>query len=412
MTKKFFALLTSLIIAVVSFSASAVAYAQVALGVLSDERNVFASDEYDELTQLILSTARKIDMNVAVLIADEITTDEQQTCDQFMNTYFDSDADSIMLMIAKENSGYSDWISYSNRARTVFKPQLDHIFDAVYYGLDSGSSTNYYAAVEQFCDYLVKNQDGYVGDVTGGISYQTRLEDYQDALSSSEESELLNVMQSTADNIGANIGVVLTNGIGSGNERRYTDEFLNDSFGYDSSSIVLMLVRAGTGEQDWISCSNHANDIYGSRTDSIFDAVYDGLDSGGGDNYPAAIRKFCTYLENHTLAYAGDSSRDDGISFSINIGNIAGVVLALIIALTVVNGMAAGYKKKTPVSARAYIESNMTKFTMRRDMFVREYTTSHRVSSSSSGGSHGGGHSGGGGHSRSGGHGGGGGRHR
>lgn len=410
MNKKIFALFTALVIAVISFG-TFTACAQVTRGVLADERNVFTSDEEDELYQLLQSTAGKIDMSVGVLFADNIETDEQQTCDEFMSTYFEADEDAIMLMIAEEGSGYSDWVSYSNRARTVFKPQLDHIFDAVYYGLDSGSSTNYYAAVEQFCNYLVKNQNGYVGDVTGGISYQTRLEDYQDALSSSEESELLSVMQSTADNIGANVGVVLTNGIGSGNEERYTDDFLSDSFGYDSSSIVLMLVRAGTGEQDWISCSNHAYDIYGRKIDSIFDAVYDGLDSGGGDNYPAAIRKFCTYLENHQLAYAGDSS-DDGVSFSLNIGNLAGVILALIIAVSVVNGMSAGYKKKAPVSARAYIEGSMTKITERKDMFLREYTTSHRISSSSSGGSHGGGHSGGGGHSRSGGHGGGGGRHR
>lgn len=411
MSKRIFALFTALIIAVISFGTST-AYGQMTYGVVVDERNVFTSDEETELNQLLQSTSLKIDMNVAVLIVDVIRTDEQQTCDEFLNTYFGSDSDSIMLMIAEEGTGYSDWVSYTNRARTVFKPQLDHIFDAVYYGLDSGSSTNYYAAVEQFCSYLVKNKDGYVGDVTGGISYQTCLEDYQNALSSSEKSELLGEMQSTADKIGANIGVVLTNGIGSGNERQYTDDFLDDRFGYDSSSIVLMLVRAGTGEQDWISCSNHANDIYGSRTDRIFDAVYDGLDSGGGDNYPAAIRKFCTYLEDHPLAYSGDSSLDDGISFHVSMGNLIGVGIALAIALMVVNGMAAGYKKKNPVSARAYIESNMTKFTMRRDMFIREYTTSHRVSSSSSGGSHGGGHSGGGGHSRSGGHGGGGGRHR
>lgn len=413
MGKKIFTLLTVLVIAVVTLGASTVAYGRGTHGILVDERGFFAGDEVSELNQLLSDTARTLDMNVAVLIADDITTSEQQTCDDFLDMYFDADDDSIVLMIAREGSGFADWVSYTNHARTVFKPQLDHIFDAVYYGLDSGDSLNYYAAVEQFCSYLVKNRNGYVGDVTGDISYKTRLEDYQNALTSAEETELLGVMQSTADNIGANVGVVLTDGIGYGNEPEYTDDFLNDSFGYDSSSIVLMLVRAGTGEQDWIACSNHANDIYGNRTDRIFDAVYDGLDSGSGDNYPAAIREFCNYLENHRLAYEGDSSEDydNGIFAFINMGSLAGIVVAVLITVAVVNGMAAGYRKKSPVSARAYIENDMIRFTAKKDIFVREFTTSHRISSSSSG-SHGGGRSGGGGHSRSGGHGGGGGRHR
>ena len=61
-----------------------------------------------------------MDMNVAVLIADDITTSEQQTCDDFLDMYFDADDDSIVLMIASEGSGFADWVSYTNHARTVF----------------------------------------------------------------------------------------------------------------------------------------------------------------------------------------------------------------------------------------------------------------------------------------------------
>lgn len=388
-------------------------------GLLIDERDIFTSDEEDKINDLLLTTARTIHMNVAVLMPELITSTEQETCDDVITTYFDRDSSSIVLMLPREGSGYDDWISYTNRAADVFHSQLDSLWDAVYYGLDSGESVNYTAAIVQFCAYLTKNQNGYVGDVeaTESVTYKVRLSDQQGELDGVFDS-IKQTMQETADEIGANIGVVLTNGVGSGNEKRYTDNFLNESFGEDSSSIVLMLVKAGTGEQDWISCSQHANDIYGNRVSSIFDEVYRGLDSGSGDNYPLAIEYFCSYLRNNRTPYAGgdyniDYDYDDGNRIYFSATHVIALIIAAVIAAVTVNHISACYRKKTPISARAYVENNMTKFTGRSDVFVREFTTSQRISSSSSGG--GGGHrssGGGGGHSRSGGHGGGGGRRR
>ncbi len=388
-------------------------------GLLIDERDIFTSDEEDKINDLLLTTARTIRMNVAVLMPELITSTEQETCDDVITTYFDRDSSSIVLMLPREGSGYDDWISYTNRAADVFHSQLDSLWDAVYYGLDSGESVNYTAAIVQFCAYLTKNQNGYVGDVDAdeSVTYKVRLSDQQGELDGVFDS-IKQTMQETADEIGANIGVVLTNGVGSGNEKRYTDNFLNESFGEDSSSIVLMLVKAGTGEQDWISCSQHANDIYGNRVSSIFDEVYRGLDSGSGDNYPLAIEYFCSYLRNNRTPYAGgdyniDYDYDDGNRIYFSATHVIALIIAAVIAAVTVNHISACYRKKTPISARAYVENNMTKFTGRSDVFVREFTTSQRISSSSSGG--GGGHrssGGGGGHSRSGGHGGGGGRRR
>ena len=261
-------------------------------------------------------------------------------------------------------------------------------------------------------------------DADESVTYKVRLSDQQGELDGVFDS-IKQTMQETADEIGANIGVVLTNGVGPGNEQRYTDNFLNESFGEDSSSIVLMLVKAGTGEQDWISCSQHANDIYGNRVSSIFDEVYRGLDSGSGDNYPLAIEYFCSYLRSNRTPYAGGDYNidydydgyyddyDDGNRIYFSATHVIALIIAAVIAAVTVNRISACYRKKTPISARAYVENNMTKFTGRSDVFVREFTTSQRISSSSSGG--GGGHrssGGGGGHSRSGGHGGGGGRRR
>ena len=153
--------------------------------------------------------------------------------------------------------------------------------------------------------------------------------------------------------------------------------------------------------------------------------MYRGLDSGSGDNYPLAIEYFCSYLRNNRTPYAGGDYNidydydgyyddyDDGNRIYFSATHVIALIIAAIIACVTVNCISAGYRKKTPISARAYVENNMTKFTGRSDVFVREFTTSQRISSSSSGG--GGGHrssGGGGGHSRSGGHGGGGGRRR
>ena len=220
------------------------------------------------------------------------------------------------------------------------------------------------------------------------------LEDHQDALSGEQAQELLDLLDSTAREIHANVGVILGNASLDGlSERSYAKEFHNRCFGEYSDSIVLMLVQAGSGKVDQIYCTDRAYDMYQPRIDSIFDAVYDGLDSSGGDNYYAAVTNYCAYLRSHDSV----PSKVD-----INIGHVGGVIVALIIAVCVANSQAAKYKKRAPVSARRYMDGSLTRFTQRGDVFVREYTTSHRISSSSSGGSR---HSGGGGH-RSGGGGG------
>lgn len=212
------------------------------------------------------------------------------------------------------------------------------------------------------------------------------IEDHQDALTDSEESQLLRLLDDTARSIHANVGVIFADSYMDGmSEVSYAKSFLNRSFGADSDSIVLMMVQVGSGKVDQIYATDAAYDKYHSKTDRIFDYVYDGFDSGSGGNYYAAVEGFCDYLSGHPV---------DGIEFHLNTGNIAGIIIALFAAIFIANGHAASYKKKLPISAQAYMKDDMTHFTERNDIFVREYTTSHRVSSSSSGGH--GGHGGGG----------------
>lgn len=223
------------------------------------------------------------------------------------------------------------------------------------------------------------------------------IEDYQDALTDSEESQLLRLLDDTARSIHANVGVIFADSYMDGmSEVSYAKSFLNRSFGEYSDSIVLMMVQVGSGKVDQLYSTGTADDRYYKQHSKILNSVYDGYDSGSGENYYAAVVQMCNYLNSH-------ASDDNGISFSLNTGNIIGIIIALFVAIIIANGHASSYKKKLPISAQAYMKDDMTHFTERNDIFVREYTTSHRVSSSSSGG-HGGSRGGGGGHRSGGGH--------
>ncbi len=370
---------------------------------LEDYQHVLSAEDEAELLDIMYDTADKTGTNIGIIIADDLGgIDEDEYCEAFAEAYFGSFGSTIVLLIAEEGSGDYDWIYTKGEASRVYDSQQDKIFDAVYYGLDSGRELNFRAAGEQFCKYLVENKNGYTGAEPGdysGIQYMATLDDYQYALSSSEKAELLELIQSTADDIGANIGVVLSDSLNGKSEERYTDDYMYEQFGEDSSSIVLMLVKEGTGNHDVLAFNKHAYDIYDSQYQSILDAVYRGMDRGSSPNYPEAIEEFCSYLANHKTGYVGSSG--GGFHFHIGMGQIIVMIFAFIIVITSVNAYAARYKKQTPISARTYLDNSRTNFTVRQDIFVREFTTSHKISSSSSGGGR---HGGGGGHSRSGGH--------
>ena len=86
--------------------------------------------------------------------------------------------------------------------------------------------------------------------------YFGALEDHQDALSGEQAQELLDLLDSTAREIHANVGVILGNASLDGlSERSYAKEFHNRSFGEESNSIVLMLVKTGSHKQAQIYSS-------------------------------------------------------------------------------------------------------------------------------------------------------------
>lgn len=248
-------------------------------------------------------------------------------------------------------------------------------------------------------------------------SFTAVLADYDECLTNEQEVALWQRMNDAANKAKCNVGIVITRDLGGMSDVQYADAFGDDSFGKGSSFVVLMLLNtydnpAYTKYEDRISTSGMGRDKYDGHIKTMFNKVYDGLDSSG---FYAACNNFCSVVESYGSKSGGTSGKMTNALFE-NLelflgGSFIGFIVAVIVTAVVVSNVVRSYKKKAPISASNYIDQSRTRITRQVDQFVREYTTSHVVSSSSSGG-HGGHHGGGGGSHRSGGHGGGGGRHR
>lgn len=256
--------------------------------------------------------------------------------------------------------------------------------------------------------------DIYKGVKTRSGTYSVALldADFHDSLNGCltqpQESEILELMQQTADKIECNIGIAIVSDLHGMTHIKYADDFGDSQFGTGSSFIVLLLLNTHGNPQyatykDWISTSGLGRDYYDKNINKIFDRMYDGLDNQG---FVGACRNFCSALKT----YRSSGGYSSGGTIHLDMGLILFMLIgSTVMSIIIVSSFQKGYKKKTPISASHYLDKNRTHINRQTDQFVREYTTSVHLSSSSSGG---GGHHGGGGSHRSGGHGGGGGRHR
>ncbi len=218
--------------------------------------------------------------------------------------------------------------------------------------------------------------------------YSAALSDYDEVLSSDEETELFSLMLETANDIKCNVGVVITDDLGGVSDHKYAANYYASSFPKGSSAVVFLFNndRSNMEYADYLYTYGKGTDVFLPKRNELFNAIYDGLDSSG---YYAAIKNFCKALSRN------NSEGSVSVDFEIDLMAVfIALVIDIVITISVMGGITRGYKKKTPVSAVGYLEQSRTRFTKKEDVFVREFTTSHRVSSSSSGG-HGGGRSGG-----------------
>lgn len=227
-------------------------------------------------------------------------------------------------------------------------------------------------------------------------------------LTPSQESEILELMQQTADKVECNIGIVITSDLHGMSDVKYNETFGDTMFGAGSTHITLLLLNTHNNPKystyrDQLNRSGLACDYYDKHVNKIFDKMYDGLDSQG---FAGACRNFCSALK--TYRSGGGYSVSGAIHLDLSVVFFA-LIFGVAISVVVVSSFQKGYKRKTPISASHYIDKSRTRINRQTDQFVREYTTSVHINSSSSGG--GGHHSSGGSH-RSGGHHSSGGRHR
>lgn len=254
------------------------------------------------------------------------------------------------------------------------------------------------------------------------------LQDLDDCLTEAEEAKLLEKMRATSDKVGINIGIVITADLKGRGAVSYANNFSDKNFGKESDSIVLLLLNTHDlpvydGEYDRISTSGKAIELFDTKNKRIFDHIYDALEdhnvksdlpskpnvykNWSSANYYVGCMNFCSSVEK----YGNPASAFwyGILEFVVNnlgvlfMGLVIGVIVSVIFALSIKKS----YTKKSPISAAQYIDKRNTNITRREDIYIREYTTSYRRSSSSGGRSGGGGHSGGGG-----GHGGASGHHR
>lgn len=403
-----------LLCGMLTLPASAAVYA-----FLVDKVDIISSAEYSALYDDIADAVRRSGVNTAVVVTDlgqkEENSNRRAFAEDYYDVHFASSRSCVILVIDidPETLFEYNYIYLQGTGYDVYNGSIADVYSNMTAAMESGGIS---AGIRSFAKDLYDIADG--ADISGADSsaaaFKGVLSDLENKFTESQKNELTALLTDTAQDIQCNVGVVITDNLNGKSDRAYADDFLDDTFGVGSGAVVLLYNddRSNMNYTDWISANGRGTDLYGGRTDDIFDAVYSGSLGVKKDIYPASdyeesIRNFCRYLSNHkttsyTDGYVTDFDALDGLNIAADVVNWAyflavPVMIGIVVAITVTTVVIKGYTKKKPVSAAVYLDSARTRFLNKSDAFVREYTTHVRISSSSS--SHSSSHrSGGGGH--------------
>ena len=413
MSKIISILLSAVLLIAVSLPMCVCASASGYVSALIDEENLLTESQEEDLQKLLAYTALKVYANMGVIITNDIDgLSPREYTEKVLDKLFGLDSDSIVMLVCNDfDTGY-DYIYCTGTAADRYHDESHEMLSSFYYGLDH---SGYYHGIVDFCEYFG------VTEVDAGIispenepvtsSYKVNLTDYDECFTASEEEQLLKYMQTTADEIECHIGIVTSSDLRGLNDEKYTIQFYQESFGSGSNAVVLLFCNDHIN-YDYIYTYGLGTDKFDSRVDDMFDDIYDAMGEEDYDYYGAAIA-FCTYMRNHNYETDYNDYYDDEDfhfsgegSFVIDFGPIVfiAVIISLIVTTISVKSTTNSYKKKTPISARHYLDQSAIKWLDRQDIYLRETNTSVRISSSSSGGGRS--RSGGGGRRRSGGGGG------
>ena len=381
---------------------------------LIDEIGFLTTVETQEVYERMQQTAQNAQCNIILNMGENINADNERAhTEKLIDANFGRESDTVALFLATNTQhDYDDSLSASGKCSKPVGEKSSTVLNAVYSGLDS---SGWKGASLAYCDKVEELMTGAAAEAD--TAYTARLSDLQGVLSESDRASLTAAMEQTANEIGCNVGVVITDDLGGKSDRGYADDFLDESFGFGSNAVVLLFNndRSNMNYVDWISTCGAAQDMFNTRTDSIFDRVYDVL---GDDNYYGAINAFCGALSDYSKSAAGSSSGHYTFEYhtsddrSIISMFVSPTVFAVLVTLVIMCILSSGYKRKKPLSAAVYFDKQRTRVTHKSDVFLRQSTMCINTSSSSH--RSGGHHSGGGGHHSSShsSHGGGGGRRR
>lgn len=214
-------------------------------------------------------------------------------------------------------------------------------------------------------------------------------------LTETELDEVAEKAESFAEKTGYNVGVVITDDIGSKSEVAYSDDSYEKVFGKNVDGVMI-LINNDT-YVDHISTARNAIIMFDDRRiASILAYAHGNLKD---ENFAAAIDDILYKMnefydegepESNSDYYYNDITDEIERKFPIGTFLMIFVPVFLVSSVVIFFCIKMSYRFKKAEAARVYMNSSATFFREKSDTFIREYTTSHRISSDSSGGGGGG----------------------
>lgn len=215
--------------------------------------------------------------------------------------------------------------------------------------------------------------------------------DKESYLSDSEFDNIVDTAEKLSDKTGYNVGIIITDDIGSKSPVAFSDDAYMDVFSKNSDGFMI-LINNDTYE-DHISTSGNAILMYSdARLGNILDSAGSYLKE---EEFYSALKVMLTKLDSYYDAGVPSENEgytkadiEDAVGKGINILHQLGISFVIFIVVSIITFfiVKSSYRFKTAESARTYVNQSETFFREKSDTFIREYTTSHKISSDSSGG--------------------------
>ena len=215
--------------------------------------------------------------------------------------------------------------------------------------------------------------------------------DKESYLSDSEFDNIVDTAEKLSDKTGYNVGIIITDDIGSKSPVAFSDDGYMDVFSKNSDGFMI-LINNDTYE-DHISTSGNAILMYSdARSRNILDSAGSYLKE---EDFYSALKTMLTKFDSYYDAGVPSENEgytkadiEDAVGKGINILHQLSISFVIFIVVSIITFfiVKSSYRFKTAESARTYVNQSETFFREKSDTFIREYTTSHKISSDSSGG--------------------------